>query len=54
LRYPPDEVCRRTEKQFNEPGQDVAEGELSDPDAVNFAWAALLRLLDRVAPDYKN
>jgi ribulose-5-phosphate 4-epimerase/fuculose-1-phosphate aldolase len=54
LRYPPDEVCRRTEKQFNEPGQDVAEGELSDPDAVNFAWAALLRLLDRVAPDYKT
>jgi ribulose-5-phosphate 4-epimerase/fuculose-1-phosphate aldolase len=54
LRYPPDEVCRRTEKQFNEPGQNVAEGELSDPDAVNFAWAALLRLLDRVAPDYKD
>jgi ribulose-5-phosphate 4-epimerase/fuculose-1-phosphate aldolase len=53
LRYPPDEVCRRTAKQFNEPGQDVDEGELSDPDAVIFAWAALLRLLDRVAPDYK-
>jgi ribulose-5-phosphate 4-epimerase/fuculose-1-phosphate aldolase len=54
LRFPPDEVCRRTEKQFNAPGQDVAEGELSDPDAVQFAWDALLRLLDRVAPDYKN
>jgi len=27
---------------------------LSDLDAVDFAWAALLRLLDRVAPDYKH
>jgi ribulose-5-phosphate 4-epimerase/fuculose-1-phosphate aldolase len=54
LRFPADEVCRRTERQFNAPGQDVAEGELSDPDAVQFAWDALLRLLDRVAPDYKH
>jgi len=54
LLFPPDEVCRRTERQFNAPGQDVAEGELSDPDAVQFAWDALLRLLDRVAPDYKH
>jgi ribulose-5-phosphate 4-epimerase/fuculose-1-phosphate aldolase len=54
LLLPPDEVCRRTERQFNAPGQDVAEGELSDLDAVDFAWAALLRLLDRVAPDYKH
>lgn len=53
LRLPPDEVCRRTEQQFNEPGKDVPEGELSDPDAVQFAWAALLRLLDRIAPEYK-
>ncbi|MFS2161702.1 class II aldolase/adducin family protein [Pseudomonas sp. Pseusp122] len=53
LRLPSDEVCRRTELQFNEPGKDVPEGELSDPDAVKFAWAALLRLLDRIAPEYK-
>ncbi|MFP3541165.1 class II aldolase/adducin family protein, partial [Pseudomonas sp. SIMBA_044] len=29
-------------------------GELSDPDGMALAWAALLRLLDRVAPDYKG
>jgi ribulose-5-phosphate 4-epimerase/fuculose-1-phosphate aldolase len=54
LVMPSDEVCRRTERQFNEPGKPTVEGELSDPDANDFAWAALLRLLDRVAPDYKN
>lgn len=53
LRLPSDEVCKRTEQQFNAPGKDVPEGELSDPDFVQFSWAALLRLLDRVAPDYK-
>jgi ribulose-5-phosphate 4-epimerase/fuculose-1-phosphate aldolase len=54
LRFPSDEVCRRTEQQFNEPGKDVAEGELSDPDANRMAWAALLRLVERIAPDYKQ
>lgn len=54
LHLPPEEVRERTERQFNAPGQGVAEGELSDLDANDFAWAALLRLLDRVAPDYKN
>ncbi|MDB6142003.1 MAG: class aldolase and adducin N-terminal domain protein [Pseudomonas sp.] len=54
LCFPPDEVCRRTERQFNEPGKDVPEGELSDPDANRMAWAALLRLVERIAPDYKN
>ncbi|MNL73191.1 aldolase II superfamily protein [compost metagenome] len=54
LVIPCDEVCRRTERQFNEPSRPAGEGELSDPDGLNLAWAALLRLLDRVAPDYKN
>src|SRR5471032_3619205 len=54
LRFPADEVCRRTERQFNEPGKDVAEGELSDPDANRMAWAALLRRLDRVSPGYRD
>ncbi|MEB0041822.1 class II aldolase/adducin family protein [Pseudomonas sp. MH10] len=54
LSIPSHDVCRRTEQQFNAPGKDVAEGELSDPDANRLAWAALLRLVDRIAPDYKN
>ncbi|WP_397451048.1 class II aldolase/adducin family protein [Pseudomonas sp. NA-150] len=54
LRIPSDEVCRRTEQQFNAPGHEVPEGELSDPDANRMAWAALLRLAERIAPDYKS
>ncbi|MFP3515496.1 class II aldolase/adducin family protein [Pseudomonas sp. SIMBA_077] len=51
---PPAAVCARTERQFNEPGRALQAGELSDPDGMALAWAALLRLLDRVAPDYKG
>ncbi len=51
---PPEAVCAHTERQFNEPGRPLAEGELSDPDGVALAWAAMLRLLDRVAPGYRD
>jgi len=51
---PPATVCAHTEQQFNNPGRSTKEGELKDPDAVSMAWAALLRLLDRIAPDYKD
>ena len=54
LVIPPDAVCRRTERQFNEPHQPQAEGELSDPDGIDLAWEALLRMLDRIQPDYRN
>lgn len=53
VRIPADEVCQRTERQFNAPGQHMAEDELSDPDGMDLAWAALLRLLDRLDPTYK-
>ncbi|MFQ6573817.1 class II aldolase/adducin family protein [Pseudomonas sp. UM16] len=51
---PPDAVCAHTERQFNEPARELKEGELSDPDGMQLAWAALLRLVQRVAPDYRN
>lgn len=54
LVLPADEVCRRTERQFNAPQQPQTEGELTDPDAMDLAWAALLRLLERTQPDYRN
>ena len=54
LVIPPDAVCRRTERQFNEPHQPQAEGELSDPDGIDLAWEALLRMLDRIQPGYRN
>lgn len=54
LVIPSDAVCRHTEQQFNAPQRPLAEGELSDPDGYDLAWAALLRLLDRVAPGYRE
>ncbi|RJG13208.1 class II aldolase/adducin family protein [Pseudomonas cavernicola] len=54
LVLPAASVCEHTERQFNDPGRALVEGELSDPDGPQLAWAALLRLLDRVAPDYRN
>ncbi|WP_047336597.1 class II aldolase/adducin family protein [Pseudomonas protegens] len=50
---PPDAVCAHTERQFNDSGRPLQEGELNDPDAMQLAWAALLRLLERIAPDYR-
>ena len=49
---PTHEVCVHTERQFNAPERPLKNGELSDPDGMHLAWAALLRLLDRVAPGY--
>ncbi len=51
---PPAEVCRHTERQFNDPGRGLKQGELADADALQLAWAALLRMLERVAPDYRR
>ncbi|NWB99719.1 class II aldolase/adducin family protein [Pseudomonas gingeri] len=54
LVLPPHEVCAHTERQFNEPTKPAKEGQLTDPDALGLAWAAMLRLLERVAPDYRD
>ena len=54
LVLPTPEVCAHTERQFNQPDRPLAEGELNDPDALDLAWKALLRLLGRVAPDYRD
>ncbi|MGE8315734.1 MAG: class II aldolase/adducin family protein [Pseudomonas putida] len=51
---PPAEVCAHTERQFNAPGRGLKQGELTDPDALQLAWAALLRMLERVAPGYQD
>ncbi|KAF1054179.1 MAG: Decarboxylase NovR [Stenotrophomonas maltophilia] len=54
LVIPSEAVCRHTERQFNAPARELAEGEFDDPDANDLSWAALMRLLDRVAPGYKD
>ncbi|MCW2917576.1 MAG: class aldolase/adducin family protein [Actinomycetia bacterium] len=45
---PPPDVCEYTARQLT--GE--AETDFADDDAYDLAWAALLRLLDRIAPDY--
>ncbi|WP_395608141.1 class II aldolase/adducin family protein [Pseudomonas sp. B22129] len=54
LVLPSAEVCAHTEQQFNNPARPVEEGQLVDLDAMQLAWSALLRLLDRVSPGYRD
>ncbi|MGF1554350.1 MAG: class II aldolase/adducin family protein [Paracoccaceae bacterium] len=49
LRWPSPEVCERTARQYEAGGDAIARGERPD-----HQWAAWLRLLDRVAPDYMD
>ncbi len=52
LQLPPPEICERTARQFRGTAGDDLPG---DPDAdLALVWAALLRLLDRVAPGYQD
>ena len=50
LRLPPQDVCERTAGQF----AGTVTGDYTDPEGNALAWAALMRLVDRVAPDYKT
>ncbi len=50
LRLPDPAVAEHTAQQF----AGEASDELSDDDAYPMAWAALLRRLDRIAPDYRD
>ncbi|MGH8437783.1 MAG: class II aldolase/adducin family protein [Pseudomonas sp.] len=51
---PSDAVCAHTERQFNDHARQLKEGELTDTGAMQLAWTALLRMLERVAPDYRD
>ncbi|MFD0226017.1 class II aldolase/adducin family protein [Streptomyces hirsutus] len=50
LVVPPAEVCEYTARQLS--GEET--GDFEDDDAYELAWAAMLRLLERIAPDYKD
>ena len=55
LVLPPSEVCAHTERQFNAPGTPSADGRVFvDDSGYDLAWSALLRLLDRIDPSYKE
>lgn len=50
LRLPDPEVAERTARQF---AGDTAD-DYADDGAYDLAWAALIRMLDRIAPDYAS
>jgi ribulose-5-phosphate 4-epimerase/fuculose-1-phosphate aldolase len=50
LHLPDPEVAEHTARQF----AGEAADEFADDDAYDLAWAALLRLLDRTQPDYRD
>jgi ribulose-5-phosphate 4-epimerase/fuculose-1-phosphate aldolase len=54
LIIPPEDICRRTERQFNAPQPTAASHLVADPDSLNLSWNALLRLLDRLDPSYRK
>jgi ribulose-5-phosphate 4-epimerase/fuculose-1-phosphate aldolase len=55
LVLPSKEVCEHTERQYNGPRPPSGEERtLDDPGGYDLAWSALLRLLDRIDPSYKN
>jgi len=49
LRLPAPQVCERSARQLS--GEDTGD-DFTDPEAYDMAWAALLRLLDRIDPSY--
>jgi ribulose-5-phosphate 4-epimerase/fuculose-1-phosphate aldolase len=55
LILPPKEVCEHAERQFNAPTPPAADGRtFVDESGYDLAWVALLRLLDRIDPGYKD
>lgn len=50
LTTPSEQVAEYTAKQL----AGEADSDIEDVDAIDLAWSALLRLLDRTCPDYKD
>ncbi|MEU9883707.1 hypothetical protein [Streptomyces phaeochromogenes] len=50
-RHPQPEICELTARQLA--GEDDSS-DLQDDMGYELAWSALLRLVERVAPDYKD
>jgi ribulose-5-phosphate 4-epimerase/fuculose-1-phosphate aldolase len=51
LVLPPPEVCEHTARQF---GGDDGDRDYADAGSPSLAWQAMLRLVERVAPDYAD
>jgi hypothetical protein len=48
LSLPPDDICRKAERQFNAPPPPPEKHLVNDPN--DLAWTALRRMLQRVSP----
>ncbi len=51
LVVPPPDVCEHAARQF---AGDGGDDDYADTGSPNLAWQAMLRLADRIAPDYKE
>ena len=54
LLLPSAAVCERTERQYSAPPTAPHAQLVSDPDGIDLCWQALLRLLDRMDPGYRD
>jgi ribulose-5-phosphate 4-epimerase/fuculose-1-phosphate aldolase len=54
LLIPTEAICRRAEQQFNAAAPTGAAHLVADPNELNLAWDALLRMLDRIDPSYRH
>jgi ribulose-5-phosphate 4-epimerase/fuculose-1-phosphate aldolase len=54
LIIPTDEICRRAERQFNAAAPTGPAHLVADPNELNLAWDALVRMLDRIDPSYRH
>lgn len=52
LSLPPEDICRKAERQFNAPPPPPEAHLVNEPN--DLAWAALLRLLERVSPGWRR
>lgn len=54
LLVPPADVCEHTARQINHESSDTSGNDLDNSDSWDLAWDALLRMADRIAPDYRD
>jgi ribulose-5-phosphate 4-epimerase/fuculose-1-phosphate aldolase len=54
LLLPSPEICERTERQYSDPPPAPNAQLVADPDGMDLGWQALLRLLARIDPGYRN
>jgi hypothetical protein len=52
LSLPPEDICRKAERQFNAPPPPPEPHLVNEPNEL--AWTALLRMLERINPGWRR